>query len=244
MAITLTIKNNGGSPVTIGDIGITIAATSQETYTELQDIRQLLESPDLYALATSGVLVLNDGASDIPIAEIDDFIQLHNTGDPSISGTGSPNGIITGFFGQRYLDTAYNEWWICLSNPYGTSWGQQAKADQANTVQTTDATQTTCGQWTVPDNQMIVASIMTLAYKSDKSDYAVFWRTAVVVRSGGAPSIVGPIDTQFSRSSAGASSWKATMDVSGNDFRVRVTGQTATTINWKSWARFHLMDFI
>jgi hypothetical protein len=122
--INLVIKNNGGSPVTIGDVGIVIAATSQETYTELQDIRDLLESEDLRSLANAGTLVLNDGASDIPIAEIDEFLTLHDTGRAAITGSGSPDGSVTGFFGQKYRDTATTYWWICNSDPTGTSWTQ------------------------------------------------------------------------------------------------------------------------
>jgi hypothetical protein len=243
MAITLTIKNNGGAAVTIGDVGLTIAATSQETYTELQDIRQLLESPDLYMLATAGTLVLNDGTSDIPIAEISEFIQLHNTGDPSISGSGSPDGVVTGFFGQRYLNTDDNLWWICLSNPYGTSWGAQEEGETSNTVQTTDNTEPTCGQWTVPDDQLLSVSAYVLCYETDKSNYAVYWRVATVVRSGGGAIVLGPVDTLYTRESSGAGPWKATIDTSGNDVRIRVTGAAATTINWKSWAKFWLMDF-
>jgi len=49
-------------------------------------------------------------------------------------GTGSPNGVVTGTFGDTYVDTNNNVCYICISYPQGTSWritaggwiGQQA----------------------------------------------------------------------------------------------------------------------
>ena len=63
------------------------------------------------------------------------------------------------------------------------------------------------------------------------------------MRSGGGAIVLGPVDTLYTRESSGAGPWKATIDTSGNDVRIRVTGAAATTINWKSWAKFWLMDF-
>lgn len=80
MAIVLVVKNEGTQAVLIEDLGFTVAAESQETANDLRDIREWLTSEDLRQLALSGTLKLNDGASDIPIAEVDDFIQYHNTG--------------------------------------------------------------------------------------------------------------------------------------------------------------------
>jgi len=41
---------------------------------------------------------------------------------PPLSGTGNPNGAVTGYFGQAYLDTAANLWYKCFSDPSGTAW--------------------------------------------------------------------------------------------------------------------------
>jgi len=38
--------------------------------------------------------------------------------------------------------------------------------------------------------------------------------------------------TEYPWKDAGATAWLATLDVSGNDVRARVTGALASTINW------------
>lgn len=41
---------------------------------------------------------------------------------PPISGTGNPNGVVEGYFGQSYLDTDANLWYKCYSDPSGKAW--------------------------------------------------------------------------------------------------------------------------
>jgi len=79
---SLVIKNRSGSSQMIRDRGTAIPNGGQETYTTLEDIRQMLTSEDLRVLAAAGTLVLNDGAQDISSSVVDDFIQYHDTGIP------------------------------------------------------------------------------------------------------------------------------------------------------------------
>jgi len=80
VAIVLVVKNEGAQSVLIEDLGIAIAGESEETANDLRDIREWLMSEDLRQLALSSTLKLNDGENDIPVDEVDDFIQYHNTG--------------------------------------------------------------------------------------------------------------------------------------------------------------------
>lgn len=97
-------------------------------------------------------------------------------------------------------------------------------------VQTTDATQTTCGTYTVPAGAYTVELLVTGA-KSDLTAASGWKITVTVVNNsgtvsivGGGAIIVGPTD--------GATTWAVTVDVSGTSLRLRVTGAAATTIDW------------
>ena len=41
---------------------------------------------------------------------------------PPLSGTGNPNGVVTGLFGQEFYDTNGGVWYRCISDPSGTQW--------------------------------------------------------------------------------------------------------------------------
>jgi len=80
VSIVLVVKNEGTEDVLIEDLGFTISGESQEQVNDLFDIRSFLLSENLRQFALAGTLKLNDGTSDIPVSEVDDFIQYHNTG--------------------------------------------------------------------------------------------------------------------------------------------------------------------
>ncbi len=102
---------------------------------------------------------------------------------------------------------------------------------QSATVQTTDATQTTCGTYSVPTNSAVTAKLLVTALKSDFSA-SCGWEILVTVRNsggtltieGGGAIIIGPTDS--------ATTWAVTVDTSGTSLRLRVTGAGATTIDW------------
>jgi hypothetical protein len=102
---------------------------------------------------------------------------------------------------------------------------------QSATVQTTDATQTTCGTYSVPTNSAVTAKLLVTALKSDFSA-SCGWEILVTVRNsggtltieGGGAIIIGPTDS--------ATTWAVTVDTSGTSLRLQVTGAGATTIDW------------
>lgn len=104
------------------------------------------------------------------------------------------------------------------------------------TVSTTDATQTTCGAYTVPTSYGVSLEISVVATKRDRSAVSG-WRllasaanaAGTVTQSTGSPLVDGP-------SNSGVT-WSVDVDVSGTSVRVRVTGQAATTIDWCVTAR-------
>ncbi len=73
---TCIIKNNGASPVTIEDLGISIDATSQIDFHELFDYTEIADSDDLRDLVTAGTLVINDGSSDLSSADGVEFLAI------------------------------------------------------------------------------------------------------------------------------------------------------------------------
>lgn len=76
------VKNLGGQAQTIKDLGLTIPAGSSETFTTLAEVRRLLASENLRIMCNSGLLVLNDGYRDIPVAEVDEFLEYFESGTP------------------------------------------------------------------------------------------------------------------------------------------------------------------
>lgn len=111
-------------------------------------------------------------------------------------------------------------------NGFGTNEGIQH-----NTVQTTDATVTTAFAKTMGDNttHTIVATIT--ADQSSGANSAGYVRMATVKRAGGGATLVGTVSTPHTAEDVAG--WDATIDVNSNDWRVRVTGAAATTINWR-----------
>ena len=65
---TVIIKNSGGAPVEIADLGISIPASSQITMSDQFSFEEIAGSDDLRDLVTAGTLVLNDGSSDLSSA--------------------------------------------------------------------------------------------------------------------------------------------------------------------------------
>jgi hypothetical protein len=65
---TVIIKNGGGSPVTINDLGIAIPATGQVTMSTFFEFAEIAGSEDLRDLVTAETLVVNDGSSDLTAA--------------------------------------------------------------------------------------------------------------------------------------------------------------------------------
>jgi len=120
MAIpSLIIKRISGGDYLIDDLGIVVPNAGQTEITDLHDVRDALCSADLHAAAESAALVLNDGARDIPVAEISCFMRRFDTGhvDDVASYANLPG---TGVERQIYLvaDTKTTYMWN------GSGWSQ------------------------------------------------------------------------------------------------------------------------
>jgi hypothetical protein len=105
-------------------------------------------------------------------------------------------------------------------------------------VQTTDATQTTCGTFTMADETLCAFDVIVTAAKRTTVDKGGRWKRSVVYRrtGGGTPTIVGSLESGTDQETDAG--WDVTIDVSSNDVRVRVTGGIATTnVNWSAEIR-------
>lgn len=109
------------------------------------------------------------------------------------------------------------------------------KLQLKHTVQTTDATVTTLATIALKDEYATKIDCVVVARKSADDEAATFNLSMSYVRTAaGAPVALGAVTSSDPRSTAGAAAWVATIDVSGNNARIRVTGAAATTINWES----------
>lgn len=102
-------------------------------------------------------------------------------------------------------------------------------------VQTTDATPTDCGSYTIPsDDQAAIIVAQIIGIQDDGSEQVVGMVRGGYYRNGGGATIIGSLNNEWSDASAGATSgsWAFSMYVTGNDVRVVVVGAAATTINW------------
>lgn len=100
-------------------------------------------------------------------------------------------------------------------------------------VTTTDATVTTCGSYTMPDEASARVHAVVLGRQSASTNAAAYEITAAVKRETGTLSQItgSPVAEATMEDDA---AWAATIDVLGNDVRVRVTGVAATTITWQA----------
>lgn len=102
-------------------------------------------------------------------------------------------------------------------------------------VQTTDATPTDCGSYTIPsDDQAAIVVAQIIGIQNDGGEQIVGMVRGGYYRNGGGATIIGSLNNEWSDASAGATSgsWAFSMYVTGNDVRVAVVGAAATTINW------------
>lgn len=104
------------------------------------------------------------------------------------------------------------------------SWGDK--------IITTDNTTTTIWSQTLSDNQVHAIEIFVVARRTDSAGRWSGKRRALVYRAGGGATLEGsvePIGTDV----ANGITPTVTIDTNSNDVRVRVTGETAKTINWR-----------
>lgn len=106
---------------------------------------------------------------------------------------------------------------------------------QEDSVQTTDATQTTLASYAIPTGEERILKVMVRGF--EPATNTGFWRffRFCVKNVGGTASLVGGVasDTGYD---AGASAWDITASVSAGNAIIQVTGETSHTIDWVSKA--------
>jgi len=105
-----------------------------------------------------------------------------------------------------------------------------------NAVQTTDATVTTVASFTLADNTVYWFEATIIGRDTSGTDRAFYIRSTLAYRQSAGSATLGALQTIVTDETNAA--WDATLDVSTNDVRVRVTGAVATTINWACTLRY------
>jgi hypothetical protein len=102
-----------GSPT--GTVGVSV------TGGEVDIIADLINADTALSTGVSGTI--NGLVSDVQgtIVKTGDLRVQIGRAAP-ISGAGAPGGVVTGFFGQIYEDTGTGDFYLCDSDPSGTSW--------------------------------------------------------------------------------------------------------------------------
>lgn len=117
-----------------------------------------------------------------------------------------------------------------ISNPADTTAFQGI---ETNTVTTNDATVTTLATIAIPDDTVVFIAVEVIGRRTNAADRAGYLRNAVVFReAAGGATLQGAVDTALTRESD--ANWDATIDVNGNNARIRVTGRVGHDVNWKS----------
>lgn len=125
---------------------------------------------------------------------------------------------------------------ISLRDGLGTGTGSGAIFGSRFETTTTNGTQTTLGSYTLSDNAAYMIEASMSARQTGGAipvggAAAVYVRRAGVYRDGGGvATLIGAVEASFDREITAA--WDATIDVSGNDVRLRVTGNVGDTIDW------------
>ena len=111
--------------------------------------------------------------------------------------------------------------------------------DTVFTNTTTDATVTTLGAVTLPNNSLAKVDIRVTGYIAGTfANIGGYGREAAFVCTNSTVSLVGSVGATGGTSEHNAA-WDCTMDASGQTFRIRVTGVAATTIKWSALVRVY-----
>ena len=104
-------------------------------------------------------------------------------------------------------------------------------ADASTGTTTADATQTTCGSYTVPNNAGVAIELRVHAERDDLTAGAAWTLRAHAINNAGTVAISGGV-VDVDGPTGDAVSWSVTLDVSGTSVRLRVTGEAATDVSW------------
>lgn len=102
-------------------------------------------------------------------------------------------------------------------------------------AQTTDATTSTLYTWqTLGDNRAITLDLVVQGINIATGDVAQWRLTALAYRNGvSTVSVKNVVMLNGPYKDEGASTWDVRVDVDGLDIRIRVTGQSLSTVYWR-----------
>ena len=121
---------------------------------------------------------------------------------------------------------------VSLWYNFGTPAPSNMEVDISVDLQTTGATNTVAASLELPDNTAAILSHEVVAMESDGTDRAMYSKKGLFYRDGGNATQQGSTQDVITDEESDAN-WTATLGVSSNDLLARVTGASATTINWR-----------
>jgi hypothetical protein len=104
---------------------------------------------------------------------------------------------------------------------------------QQSQLQTTDNSQQTLHEYTVPEHAVVKAIVEVVARRNSNGDMKTWHRAVTLGRQTGGADVVGSIvDIIGAQGSTGTTFWSIAINANGNNLRVQVTGQNSHTIDW------------
>jgi hypothetical protein len=148
-------------------------------------------------------------------------------GDLIVRGASADQRLAVGASGRYLRSDGTDPGWstVAATDVTGLPWSDRIAPA---TVQTTDATTTTIKSYTTTANRGHALDLIVSATQSDRSVMVAFKIFATITNAAGTCTVRDVVITPTDPTST----WLATVDVSGTDIRVRVTGAGATTIDW------------
>lgn len=133
--------------------------------------------------------------------------------------------------GKIFRVTDSDEYYICKSAGSPGTFLIAGNTEIAETI-TSDATVTVAYSYTMSDASSIVLTCKINAMETDGTDRDYWWITGLFYRSGGGSATQQGSTASVITAITSDATWLVEFDVSGNDVRVRVTGDAGTDINW------------
>lgn len=179
------------------------------------------------APSSGQVYTWNSGTSQWEPTSASSFTVTTTRGDIIVRGASVDQRLAVGASGRYLRSDGTDPGWSTIpsTDVTGLPWSDRISPA---TVQTTDATTTTLKSYTTTTGKGHALDLIVSATQSDRSAQVVFKILASVTNAAGTCTVRDVVITPTDP----ASTWVATVDVSGTDIRVRVTGAGGTTIDW------------
>jgi hypothetical protein len=201
-------------------------------------IRHILTMRAIQTATDSGVLLENHKADDtnpsFDIVSTADIAAAHPL--VRFSDTGGVLAQLDGD-GDFYLPTIGSKVGIGIDPDdtvhlkSHTGYAASGALTRTSVAQTTDATVTTLATLTLATSTGYSVRAYVTARDTADTEQASYGKTAHVYRAGGGAAQQGTTQDIFTDIES-TGTMDATIDVNGNDCRVRITGKASTTINW------------